>query len=144
MRRLLVAYDGSAAARQALAHAAELVGPDDSVSVVNVMPEPGISARIEPPSDERYRQRLLLDEALQFLDNSGIRAQRVAAVGDAVTEILAAAERLGADVIVVGRHRGHPLHLHGWVSSRLARAATCDVLVVHETGGEGAANRPPN
>jgi nucleotide-binding universal stress UspA family protein len=49
MKRLLVAYDGSAAARQALAHATELAGPDDSVSV-NVTPEPGISARIEPPT----------------------------------------------------------------------------------------------
>jgi nucleotide-binding universal stress UspA family protein len=103
MKRVLVAYDGSAAAPQALAHAAELAGTDDSVSVINVMPEPGISARIEPPSDERYRQRLLLDEALRFLDNSGIRAQCVAAVGDAVTEILAAAERFGG-----GRDRRRP------------------------------------
>jgi nucleotide-binding universal stress UspA family protein len=144
MKRLLIGFDGSAAAGQALAHAAELAGPDDSVSVVNVMPEPGISARIEPPSDERYRQRLLLDEALRLLANSGVRAQRVASVGDAATEILAAAERLGADVIVVGRRRGRAAHLHGSLSSRLARAATCDVLVVHETDGEQAANRSPS
>jgi nucleotide-binding universal stress UspA family protein len=143
MKRLLVAYDGSAAARQALAHATELAGPDDSVSV-NVTPEPGISARIEPPSDERYRQRLLLDEALRFLDNSGIRAQGVAAVGDARHGDPRRRGAFGGGVIVVGRHRGHPLHLHGWISSRPARAATCDVLVVHETGGEGAGNRSPN
>jgi nucleotide-binding universal stress UspA family protein len=144
MKRVLVAYDGSSAARQALAHAAEVAGADGSVSVVNVMPEPGISARIEPPSDERYRQRLLLDEALKFLANGGIRAKRVAAVGDAATEIIAAAEKLAADVIVVGRRRGHRARLHGSVSSRLARTAACDVLVVHESGGAEAANERRN
>jgi nucleotide-binding universal stress UspA family protein len=141
MKRVLVAYDDSAAAKRALAHAAELTGPDDSVSVVNVMPEPGISARSEPPSDERYQQRRLLDEALRFLANRGIRAQRVAAVGDAATEILAIADELGPDTIVVGRHRGHRAHLRGSVSSRLARSAACDVLVVHESRGADPANR---
>jgi nucleotide-binding universal stress UspA family protein len=80
----------------------------------------------------------------RLLANSAVRAQRVASVGDAATEILAAAGRLGEDVIVAGRRRGRAAHRHGFLSSRLACAATCDVLVVHETDGEQAATRSPS
>ena len=41
---ILVAYDGSAEAKRALTHAAELVGPGGSVSVVNVIPVQSISS----------------------------------------------------------------------------------------------------
>jgi nucleotide-binding universal stress UspA family protein len=71
------------------------------VSVVNVMPEPGVSSRIEPPSEERHRQQHLLDEARRFLAGSRIETRTVAPVGDTAREILAAAERIGADLIIV-------------------------------------------
>ncbi|MGZ4401003.1 MAG: universal stress protein, partial [Gaiellaceae bacterium] len=51
--------------------------------------------------------------------------------GDAASEILAAAREVGADLIVVGRHHGKAAHLLGSTSSRIVRAARCDVLVVH-------------
>ena len=128
---MLVAYDGSAPAQRALAHAAELARPEDSVTVVNVMPEPGIGARIEPPTRERSRQQRLLDEAQRLMAERDIEAHTLAPVGDAATEILAAAEQLQADVIVVARHRGRAPDAHGSVSYRIVRAASCDVLVVH-------------
>ena len=62
----LVAYDGSAPARHALRRAVELAAPGDVVSVVNVMAEPGVSARIGPPKDRR-RQGELLHEAAEYL-----------------------------------------------------------------------------
>jgi nucleotide-binding universal stress UspA family protein len=142
VKRLLVAYDGSPAARRALAHAAQLARPQDNLSVVNVMPEPGVSARIQPASEERHRQRLLLEEAQRLLAASGIEARTIASVGDAATEILATAERLPADLIVVGRHRGRASHLLGSTSSRLVRSATCDVLVVHTASGPEATPAP--
>jgi nucleotide-binding universal stress UspA family protein len=51
----------------------------------------------------------------------------VAAAGDPLTEILAAAERLDARLVAVGgqRHRFR----HG-IGDRLVRRAGCDVLVV--------------
>ena len=63
MKRMLVAYDGSAAAKRALAHAAEFALAGDVVTVVNVMPEPGVGAQIGPPVEERNRQWQLLDDA---------------------------------------------------------------------------------
>ena len=67
VKRILVAYDGSAPARRALAHAAEFAQPGDSLTIVNVMPEPGLSAWMAPPTKERSRQRQLLDEAQRFM-----------------------------------------------------------------------------
>jgi nucleotide-binding universal stress UspA family protein len=133
---MLVAYDGSAPARRALAHAAEFARPGDSLTVVNVMSEPGVGARIEPPTKERSRQRQLLDEAQRFMAERGIEAQTSAPVGDAAGEVLAAAEQIGADVIVVARHRGRAPHSHRSVSGRIVRAASCDVLVVHAADAE--------
>jgi nucleotide-binding universal stress UspA family protein len=96
------------------------------------MPEPGISARLEPPTEERHRQRDLLDEAQRLLAGCGIDAGTAAPVGDTATEILAAAMAVGADVIVVARRRGRVPHLLGSISGRIVRSADCDVLVVHE------------
>lgn len=128
---MLVGYDGSTPARRALEHTADFARPGDRVAVVSVMPEPGVGARITPPSEARNRQWQLLQEAREFLASRGVEAETVALVGDAATEILAAAERWAADVIVVARHRGRTAHLHGSISGRIVRGATCDVLVVH-------------
>ena len=63
-------------------------------------------------------------------------------VGDVAAEILTAAERIGADVIVVARHRRHAPHLLSSVSGRIVRSASCDVLVVHEAAPESDPGRP--
>ena len=94
---VLVAYDGSEAVRRALAHAADLARPEDRLTVVNVMPEPGVSARIGAPG-EQLRQQQLLDDARRFLAERGLRARALAPVGNAASEILAAAERVDVDV----------------------------------------------
>ena len=127
----LVAYDGSAPARHALRRAVELAAPGDVVSVVNVMAEPGVSARIGPPKDRR-RQGELLHEAAEYLAGHGIDAQLVPAVGNPAHEIVTAAEQSGADVIVLARHGGRQTpHILGSVTTRVVRDARCDVLVVH-------------
>jgi nucleotide-binding universal stress UspA family protein len=133
-RRLLVHYDGSTSTQAALERAAELAGRGDEVSVVNVMPEPGVSSRIGPSVEERRRQAAVLEEAARFLSRRGIEAQRLAAVGSAATETLAVAERLGADLIVVAARRGRLFGGVGSPSDRIARRASCDVLVVHTRG----------
>jgi nucleotide-binding universal stress UspA family protein len=136
MRHVLVAYDGSSAARRALEHAADLARPGDAMTVVNVMHEPGVSASIEPPS-ERLRQEEILDDARGYLAGRGIEARMLAKVGDnAAHEVLAAADHVGADVLVVARRRGLSSHVLGSTSSHIVRSANCDVLVVHEGSPE--------
>lgn len=136
MKRVLIAYDGSSPAQRALVHATELVRPDDEVTVINVMPEPGISSRLEPPKGLE-QQRSVLNEAERLLEVHGIEARTIASTGDVAAEVLAAAQRVAADVIVVARRHGHVPHVLGSISGRIVRGAGCDVLVVHEGPAEG-------
>ena len=131
-RRLLVPFDGTAATRAALERAAQLARSGDEVNVLNVMPEPGVSSRIGPPERERRRQGALLDEARRLLADHGVEGRCIASVGGTATETLAVAERLGADVIVVGAHSCGLLRGHGSLSDRVARRARCEVVVVRE------------
>jgi nucleotide-binding universal stress UspA family protein len=126
----LLAYDGSPAAQRALDHAAGLVGPGGELAVVNVIPSQSVSSRLQTVSDrERTQQAAILREAKALLARRGVDAHVIEAVGDPVTEILAAAEASNAETIVVGR--GRRRRLHGSLSARIVRSAGSDVLVVH-------------
>jgi nucleotide-binding universal stress UspA family protein len=128
---VMVAFDGSEEAQRALLHAAAITGPTRSVTVVNVIPAQSVSSRLQTVTDkERKEQRRLLQEARQLLARHGVEANLVEAVGDPLTEILAAAERAGASTLVVGR-RARRGALRGSLGDRLIRRATCDVLIVH-------------
>jgi nucleotide-binding universal stress UspA family protein len=136
---VLVAYDGSPAARRALAHRWLLADGGAQITVVNVMAPPTVSARIPASAEARQEQRRVLEEAREFLRERGIEAATLAPIGAPAREILAAARERGADLIVVGRGRGRLPHL-GSISGELVRRAPCDVLVVHsgpEHGPEG-------
>ena len=130
---MIVAYDGSEAARRALEHAARIAGRGSVVDVVNVIPAQSVSSRLVTVSDEQDRaQKRLLREAAAILARSGVRAHLIPAVGDPATEILSAAEASEADLIVIGRrHRPARRPLHQSLSSTLSRRATRDVLIVH-------------
>jgi len=129
---ILVAYNGSPEARRALLHSADLVGAGDRLAVVNVIPSQSVSARLETVSDEeRKQQARLLSEAKSLLSDRGVEMQAIAVAGDPVTEIRAAAETSGADILVVGQEQGARHLIHSSVSKRLIRRAPCDVLVVH-------------
>ena len=128
---LLLAYDASPVAKRALRHAAMLVGRGGKVAVINVIPVQSVSSRLETVTDEeRSRQTSILREARAALGRRGIEPQLIAAIGDPVTEILAAAEATSAQTIVVGRSERRHL-AHGSLDSRLVRGAQADVLVVH-------------
>ena len=136
VKNVLVAYDGSSAARRALAHTAELANGDARISVVNVMHESGVSARLEPPA-ERRRQDEILGDAERYLADCGIQGRMLARVGDNTAhQILRAADEVAADVVVVARRRGPAAHVLGSTSSRIVHSANCDVLVVHEGSPE--------
>jgi nucleotide-binding universal stress UspA family protein len=118
MRRL-VAYDGSAAARRALEHAALLHREGDQLDVLHVAAGPGAS-------DGE------LDEAVLLLAARGIQAGSISAVGQPAHGICMTAERQGYDTIVIGRRniRDAGLVLLGSVAARVVAGATCNVTVV--------------
>lgn len=127
---VLVAWDGSETGRRALLHAARVVGRGGRIAVVNVLRAQSVGSRLQTVSDEaRAEQQAILEQAAVLLAQAGVQAELVAAIGDPVTEIEAAAKRLHADTVVVGRSGRR--RLHGRVADRLVRRGGPDVLVVH-------------
>lgn len=136
-RKLIVAYDGSKAARRALAHTAELVGRRGTVTVVNVIPSQGVRGRLHTIGvAEQSRQQRLLDDAGKALAQRGVETETIAAVGDPAAQIIAAADEIGATVIVVGRRQRRRPDLRGSLTARLIRSANRDIFIVNYNGRE--------
>ena len=129
---MIVGYDGSEPAKRALEHAAELVGRHGSVSVIHVIKAQSVSSRWVTVTDkERAAQDRLLRESERVLAHRGVQAEFIAAAGDPAAEILAAAESIGAGVIVIGRRKRLRPRVVRSLSNILVRRAGIDVLVVH-------------
>lgn len=114
-RNILVGYDGSGPARRALDIAADLAGYGSTLAVVSV--------RTEGSQDAAA-----LDDAREHLLRRQISARYLQPVGVPAEALVAAAEELGADLVVVGRRTHGPIP--GSVSRAVVRTAPCDVLVV--------------
>jgi nucleotide-binding universal stress UspA family protein len=88
----------------------------------------------DPEPDDPWRKHRERVEAL--LREQGLQHEVVSSLGTPDDEIVAQAERYGADLIVVGTREPGFLQrlLTGSVSAGVARKAHCDVLVVHPGG----------
>jgi nucleotide-binding universal stress UspA family protein len=145
---IVVGFDGSDAAKRALARAADLaeaLGASlviTSVAVVPV-PVPGADATLPAPSPaERFADagvaefdlaRDHLDEARTALEERGVDAEYVSETGAPAERIVALAEARDAELIVVGTHEPGFVErlLQGSVSQDVSRSAHRDVLIVH-------------
>jgi nucleotide-binding universal stress UspA family protein len=107
-RRIVVGFDGSAAAKRALETAADLTGYGSTLTVVTVANAAGADGAA-------------LAEARDSLLRRHVTATYVQAVGDPAEELAAAAREREADLVVVGRN-----------GAAVLAAASCDVLVVSE------------
>jgi nucleotide-binding universal stress UspA family protein len=143
---VLVGYDGSDDARRAVEAAAGVVADDGIVHVLVAYkaPPPGQSTRVvkELPPEFRDSFDVLAAPESTLTEAEGLlRRHGVAHVGhlaethpaDAILEM---AEKVGADLIVVGsRGLGRAARLvRGSVSTRVASHARTSVLVVHSNG----------
>ena len=142
-KRILLAYDGSESGQRALLDCQEIAQLNHAeLFLVAVMPlttayvgfEGGV---YESSAEEReqIRQKYdgILADGLRRLDESGRSAQGEVVVGESVDAITQFAQKIDADLIVVG-HK----HLDGWaarwwrgsMSRSLIEYAHCSVLVV--------------
>jgi nucleotide-binding universal stress UspA family protein len=133
MKRILVPFDGTEAARRAFAHAIELARPqpDTWLHLLNVQlplvhPWPGTDAARQPVDEELQRQGLaVLAEAEARAAAHAVPCELEVRIGEPVDSILAAVEDNGCQDVVLGT----PL-AHGELS-RLRERLQVHVTLVH-------------
>ncbi len=147
-----VATDGSAGASLAVEWAATFARSLEAellaIQVVAPAPgdTPGEGANGGDPEAGPAHARLL-EDLESSLPAEGLRSRAVVESGeDIAAEILAAAERAEADVVVVGSSgmRGRKQFLLGNVANRVTHLADCTVVVVNTATGEPVADAEPD
>jgi nucleotide-binding universal stress UspA family protein len=106
-------------------------------------PRPGTDRAIEEVDDLRQRAFDYLSEYTRILGEHGVTAFVHVAAGDPATEILKAADSLGANVIAMSTRRATALArgILGSVTDRVLHMTDRPVLVVHPSDEDGPA--PP-
>jgi nucleotide-binding universal stress UspA family protein len=137
IQTILVGYDDSETAGRALERAAMFAKALDAALVVtSVAPvtETAVGRSLgADPTDSGGDHLRELACARNYLEQQGLRASYIEAVGHEGEGLLAAAADRGADLIVVGAAHASVIGriFSSSVSDTVAHRATCDVLIVH-------------
>lgn len=137
METILVGFDGSDGSERAVARAAEIAKAfGAAVHVTSVAPMlVGASRAMGPydPTDSPADHEAQLERATTILAESGIEAKIDPAHGDPAEEILEVADKIDADLIVLGTHERSLIEraLGMSVSGTVSRKTHRDVLIVH-------------
>lgn len=139
MKTIVIATDGSPSAREAVEFGLELAAEQGAKAVfvhvapaVDVLPTGGFGMSSARPHELTEGDRGSLEEAGSLAAERGIEATTEMLRGDPVDEIVAHADSIDADLIVVGS-RGHGTiasALLGSVSRGVLHEARRPVLVV--------------
>lgn len=138
-KTVLVGADSSETARRAVSGAIELVKAlGGQLHVVTAYdPEPMRVSAVPAEFRDNVKRpaEVLLDDLRQMIANEGIEAEYHPATGDAAEAIVRVADRVGADLVVVG-NRGMKgvRRLLGSVPSSVAHKANCSVLILDTLG----------
>jgi nucleotide-binding universal stress UspA family protein len=136
MKRILIAHDGSKSSEKALKKGLELAEKFGSaVTVLSVIPDVYLAELME--MDRTRIIKSLSDEAQKMMEEikampGKVRLKTVIKRGEPAGEILKAAEKIRADMIVTGSHGRHGAQkfLLGSISSKIVDHSECSVLVV--------------
>jgi nucleotide-binding universal stress UspA family protein len=151
MKKFLIATDGSPSAREAVSFGLEFAAEQGAEPIVvhvapalDIVPTAGFAVPAAQPHTLSAPDRLALEEASALAAEKGIGARTELLAGNPVDEIVAYADSIDADLIVVGS-RGHGAlasALLGSVSQGVLHEARRPVLVFRRAkllAGESAA-----
>jgi len=140
-KRIVLAYDGSESGQRALLDCQEIgQWSHAQLYLVAVMAPPMAMVAVDawaysPTSDseEKAQYQSVLDVGVNRLREAGLEVQGEVVIGNSVDEIVHVANRVRAELIVLG-HK----HLESWaarwwrgsVSKSLIEVAPCSVLIV--------------
>lgn len=150
MKKILIATDGSPAALQAVELGLDLAEEHTAqVTFVHVAPAADVlpvagfpmAGPVSVPHEVDEADRTALDEALVLAETRGVPALTRLLVGNAARQIVAYADEIDADVIVVGSRGLGAVGrtVLGSVSAKVLRDAKRPVLVVREVPAAVAA-----
>jgi nucleotide-binding universal stress UspA family protein len=137
MRTILVGYDETEGSQRALDRAIELANAFGAslvlTSVAPVVQAAGRGLGATDPIDSPERHREELAHARAYVEERGIEADYVPAIGDPAKAIVMLAEERDVDLIVVGtREPGLAERIvRSSVSQAVSRRSHRDVLIVH-------------
>jgi nucleotide-binding universal stress UspA family protein len=145
MKKLLVAYDGSNASKRAMEMAIQCSQKDDEITLLTVIPaeltESSFTKMLLPTIDmsSMVQSGSFKEKAMKSLSQvkeeieSGVKhVHTIVESGDPADEILLAAKKENADIIILG-YKGYGKEgrfLLGSVTDKVARYAGISVLVV--------------
>ena len=138
--KIIVPVDGSVYSNNAVSfitHRTSLIGKDPTIVLVNVQPHlPARALGFASPETLQvfYKEEFdkTLGEARKILQNAGMKYEEVTVVGNPADMIAFEAEKLGADLIVMGSH-GHTAMaglLFGSVTNGVLAQTKTPVLVL--------------
>lgn len=144
MKRILIATDGSPSALQAIEVGLDLAEEEGSEAIfVHVAPAKdvlpvtggfGMAAPVSVPHELDEADRMCLDDAARIAEELGLETRTKLLTGDPVKEIVAYADSIDADLIVVGSHGYGSISgvLLGSVSRGVLHRTTRPVLIVRQ------------
>ena len=143
-KQVLLCYDGTANGRRALKRGAELailVGAE--VHVLSIVTNDALSAAVLATAtghtclvDEEREYQKLLDDSVERLKSRGVKAHGYLAHGNTIEQIVKYANKLAADLIVMGNYP-NSAGRRWWAGSErasLAEQVKCCIFIAVSEG----------
>ena len=144
MNRILIATDGSPSALQAIEVGLDLAEEEGLEAIfVHVAPAKdflpvmggfGMAGPVSLPHEPDEADRVCLDDAVRIAEELGLETKAKLLAGDPAKEIVAYADSVDADLIVIGSHGYGAISgvLLGSVSRGVLHRTTRPVLIVRQ------------
>lgn len=136
MRRVLIAMEGASGSDDVIQHVATAFQAEDlTVFILAVIPQVCYPLELRKSATLYHWQSeealVALDRAIAAMARSGVTAFGMIRIGDPVACIVAAAQDIEADLIVLGTHgrKGKKRLIPSSVAESVVRQAPCDVMV---------------